>query len=129
MRLQQQLQGLPVDLAVGVLHAEEALEGRRNVLAIHELDLLDEAIEPEPHGGVADAVRARQLLHGPGRQHEPFDERQIFLFERVDPPRRAFPSARPLITGFLLLMKHDLDYIFIKLDVNINFIDLQVVVQ
>lgn len=106
MRIQQHLQRLPVDLPVRVLHAQEALEGSGNVLAIQQLDLLDEAIQPEPHGGIADPVRACQLLHGPGSQHEPFDERQVLFFERVDPPGRLSPGARSPIGGFLLLLKH-----------------------
>jgi len=80
-------------------------------MRIQQLDLLDEAIQPEPHRGVADAIPACQLLHGPGSQHEPLDEPEIFLLERVNPPGRRSAGARPLTGRFLLLMKHGLDYI------------------
>jgi hypothetical protein len=48
---------------------------------------MDQAVQPEPHGGIADAVGAGEFLHGTGSQDEPLDEGQVLVLQRIDPAR------------------------------------------
>jgi hypothetical protein len=102
VRIQQQLQRLTIDSPLGVLEAQDALEWAGDVLAIDQPDLVNQAVEPEPHGGVANAVLAGELLEGSRRQHEPFYERDVLVFERIYPSGSGLCDAelRPVCFHF-----------------------------
>ena len=62
-----------------VMNAKEPLEWTRDVVAVQQFDLLDEAVEAEPHRRIADVVDGGQLLERPGRQDESLDEGQVLV--------------------------------------------------
>src|SRR5436190_504506 len=77
MGRQQQLQRRQVDLPVGVLGAEDALEVAGDLLAVVDPDPLDQPVEPQANGRIRDTVRVGQLLERPGGEDEACDGRKV----------------------------------------------------
>lgn len=61
------------------------LEIIHRTMTVEHLNLGDQTVEPQPDGRIRDPVRRRQVLERAGRQDEPFQERDVFVIQPVDP--------------------------------------------
>ena len=68
-----------------MLRAKQAFKITLNVLAIRDLNLGDETIQPQPDRRIADAIAGRDFLQGSRRQYQTLDEREIFVGQIVEP--------------------------------------------
>src|SRR5205809_4689494 len=85
MRGQQDPERVFVDPAFGKLRPQRPLEGARDLLAVEDLDLLDEPVQAQAHRRVADTIGLGQLLERARGQDEPLQESEVLLAQQVDP--------------------------------------------
>ena len=82
---QEDFQGGLVDFAIDMQTAHGTLEIIHDSLAVEDLDLGDQTIEPQPNRRVRDAVRRGQILEGSRSQDKPLQKRPILVIQQVDP--------------------------------------------
>ena len=85
MRGQQGLERREVDLPIDVQAAERAFKVAHGRLAVEDLNLGDQTVEPQPYCGVRDAVGLGQLLERARGEHEPFEKREVLVFKQINP--------------------------------------------
>ena len=69
-------------------------------LALADLALLDQPVEPQPHGRIGHAVYARDLLERTGSKDKLLDKRHVLIVELGHP--LGYDFYRHAITSFLL---------------------------
>src|SRR5476651_2021954 len=82
---QKFFENLRVQLAVGKVRAEMALEIVVNLLAVEDFDLLNQPVEAQPERRVGNIVGVRQFLERTGKQDEPLDESHVLVLQKIHP--------------------------------------------
>jgi len=82
---QKFFENLRVQLAVGEMRAELALEIVVNLLAVEDFDLLNQPVEAQPKRRIGNVVGVRQILERTGKQDEPLDESHVLVLKEIHP--------------------------------------------
>src|SRR5581483_4798981 len=74
-----------VELPLGSVGAEHALEVTHRPAAVEDFDLLDQPVEAQAHGGVRNPIRRGEILQRAGGEEEAFDKREVLVIQFVQP--------------------------------------------
>src|SRR5437762_5212594 len=85
MRGEQGLERGEVDFAVHVQAAEGAFELAHRCVAVEDLDLGNQPIEPQAHGGIRNGVGLGELFERSRSQDKALEEREVFFVQQLDP--------------------------------------------
>ena len=105
MRGEQGLERGKVDFAVHVQAAERAFELAHRCVAVEYLDLGDQPIEPQAHGGIRNSVGLGELFKRSRSQDKALEEREVFFVQKLDPAMSG--SHDIILNKTFILFKRD----------------------
>ena len=82
---QEDFERWQIDFAVGVQAAEHPLELAHGRMAVEDLDLGDQPVQPQAHRRVGDTVGLGQFFEGARNEEEPLQKSEVLVVESVDP--------------------------------------------
>ena len=83
--VQQGFHGLCVDFAIDMQAADRAFKLIERKLAVKDLDLGDEPVEPQANGGIRNPIRRGEFLERSRSKHKTLEEREVFFIQQVCP--------------------------------------------
>ena len=85
MSVQQKLHRGVIQLAVDVLSSQLSLKLADNLFRVKDFDLLDQPIQPQPDGRLADSILFRHRLERSGGEDKSLQKAFVFVTKTFDP--------------------------------------------